>query len=48
MRRSVSTSGRSVTRPDPHRTLASVFRTELTKRRAIDLVRVAGMLCLMP
>ena len=48
MRRLISVFGRLVTRPKPRRTLASVFRTELTKRRAIDLVRVAGMLCLMP
>lgn len=48
MRHPVLTCGRSVTRQDLRRTLAPVFRTELTKRRAIDLVRVAGMLCLMP
>lgn len=48
MRRPISAFGRLVTPPQPRRTLTSVFRTELTKRRAIDLVRVAGMLCLMP
>ncbi|HSK55836.1 MAG TPA: putative leader peptide [Jiangellales bacterium] len=30
------------------RTLPHVFSTELTKRRAVDLVRVAAMLCPMP
>jgi hypothetical protein len=29
-------------------TLGSMFRTELTKRRAIDLGRVATMLCRLP
>jgi hypothetical protein len=31
-----------------HRSLSIVFRTELTKRRAIDLGRVATMLCRLP
>ncbi len=48
MRQAVSEYGRSVTCPHPHRTLGSVFRTELTKRRAIDLGRVATMLCRLP
>lgn len=48
MRHSVSTCDRSVTRWNPAPYARPVFRTELTKRRAIDLVRVAGMLCLMP
>ena len=32
----------------PGRTLGNMFRTELTKRRAIDLGRVATMLCRLP
>jgi hypothetical protein len=38
----------SVTCAALHRSLSSVFRTELTKRRAIDLGRVATMLCRLP
>lgn len=37
-----------VTRGALGRTLPGVFTTELTKRRAVDLVRVAAMLCRMP
>lgn len=48
MRRLVSPYERSVTGVAHAPTLAFVFRTELTKRRAIDLARVAGMLCPMP
>ena len=48
MRRAVSVFGRIVT-PDPPGPYAlAMFRTELTKRRAIDLGRMAAMLCLMP
>jgi hypothetical protein len=32
----------------PGLTLGNMFRTELTKRRAIDLGRVATMLCRLP
>jgi hypothetical protein len=38
----------TVTHARPARNLGTVFRTELTKRRAIDLGRVATMLCRLP
>jgi hypothetical protein len=37
-----------MTCPAVGRSLVTVFRTELTKRRAIDLGRVATMLCRLP
>ncbi len=37
-----------MTSPALPRSLGCVFRTELTKRRAIDLGRVATMLCRLP
>ena len=48
MRHRVSLFERAVTSLLTHRSLGSVFRTELTKRRAIDLGRVATMLCRLP
>jgi hypothetical protein len=48
MRRLSHHASAAVTHAALPRSLGSVFRTELTKRRAIDLGRVATMLCRLP
>lgn len=48
MRQFISVCERFVTLFIPGPYAQPMFRTELTKRRAIDLARVAAMLCRMP
>lgn len=48
MRRLISVCERFVTLAATGPYAQHMFRTELTKRRAIDLARVATMLCRMP
>ena len=48
MRRLISVCERLVTLSTAGPYAQPMFRTELTKRRAIDFARVATMLCRMP